>query len=402
MLGFGSAALVVAALASGCDATEGGSDRPSSSVVASTTSPSTLPAETTAVIEYEVLPSPSAGGRLIELHAVVVIGEQAPVLEVEFEDFTFVGAHVEVEIRVLGVLWAPATAQLPGTGASLTARMGSTRGATMLDAAGRSGVVIIDASGELLAAGVYVEDGQFATFRPGVDFGVEFLATAVEELDGARSLEAVASFDRCADPEPEAPSPRPAQVDHRQGLFDLLTTLGDRTFNEYVAEVSRPDGSGAEQIALDSGATFDAVVADHMDADEDYIRFQLENGVPQDELEIRYVIPYGWDLTGVSAPARSDDRLLMYDGATGRLLGHGSIRSLAGAAVPFSEASAPDPGSPVHVFVLPTDHRPECGPPEGVPPDIVVPYDDFAGSGRVILEVVTASYRPLTASEYHG
>lgn len=272
----------------------------------------------------------------------------------------------------------------------------------MLDAAGRSGVVIIDASGELLAAGVYAEDGQFSAFRPGVDTGVEFLATAVEELDGARSLQAVASFDRCADPESEAPSPRPAQVDHRQGLLDFLTVLGDRTFNEYVAEVSPPDGSAAEQIALDAGAVVDPVVGDAMDSDEDYFRFQLESGVPEDELETRFVIPFGWDLSGIPDPRESEDAMTLYDGATGRLLGHRSIRALAGAALSFSEASAPDPGNPVHVYVVGMDHRPACGPPEGVTPDIVVPYDDFAGSGRVVLELGSGAYRPLTASEYNG
>jgi len=404
-LAVGTGVLVLALLVPACgDGDGGGPTAAEGSQSPPTTSPAPPVGETTEGVEYEILPAPPASGRLLELHSVVIIEEQVPVLEVEFEQITFFNPgrnSVAVEMRVIGVLWAPPLADAPEAGASVTATM-RRDGETLLDAEGRSGVAIVDSSGALLAAAVYAQDGEFSAFRPGVDHtGLEFLATALDQMGGVGWLEALATFDRCAAPEPETLPPSTVPLNHRQELLDFLTTLGDRTIGEFMSE-SRPDGSAAEQIALDSGAVVDPVVGDAMDADEDYIRFQLENGVPEDQLEIRYVIPLGWDLAGISNPAESQDRMYLYDGVTGRLLATGAIRALAGAAEPFTEVSAPDAGNPVHVFVLGIEHRAECGPPEGVAPDIVVPYGDFAGSGRVVLEVGSQSYRPLTASEYGG
>jgi hypothetical protein len=337
-------------------------------------------------------------GNLITLRDHM-IDEGLPLLDVRVDEISRSGDRLSLTMTVLEVAWSPPNQSDWREGRTLVAEtLDGDIGTTLDGVAQPEALVVVSPSGEVYGMAVW-DDRSAGTFRPTTPLGPGFLSVAAEliaagALDTGRALPLDCLLDPAETRPPAIRAEKPAHA-----LIEFLE-VGPPPSDPRAAAFHRAEG-----LVADLPWVVDPVVGDEMEPDARWVAIELIRGASSDQLlaSMRYLVPFGVDVTELDAATVDSSGIYLYDAVTGRILGWNSLANLAGAPLAITDASPPDPGNGAAVYITATPlARPDCPPEPGSVPSLTIPFDDFAGASRAVIDVGTETYRPLTAEEYRS
>lgn len=338
-------------------------------------------------------------GDLADLHERM-LAEGLALTEAEMLSVTDDADYTFLRLLIDGTAWLPLGA-MPVRHGEHEVRLTSEKSRLAVHAIplGSRVLSVIDSEGVLLAlAGL---DGPSSFHVPqGWTQGPLFLASAGIEL-----------FESGVDPVPAPPCSSDAfdfaagfanPVDALIGYFDRL---GDSSVRDRHATLARLD-EDVERLVLLHDNLVDPVTGLVAQPSRNDLANQLLRGTEPEQVQIRPAIPLRVRVPTANEGVPDRRLAVLVAEPSGLTLGFAGLAPLTmevgeGQPVEVTEwimfVSPPDPGNHVSVYIR-SPGRPDltCRGAQGEEPAIVIPYEDFAGSTRVVLDLGSLTYDTVT------
>lgn len=258
------------------------------------------------------------------------------------------------------------------------------------------GLVVVDLAGSVLALALETADGS-SLAGSGTSEGPLFLADAGIWLY-QHHFDPMPMLDPCRPPSAAvaASTPQRAVI----GYFETLKGTPRSAIEETIIEINE----GVEAILRRAPTFIDPVTGDAVLPSANDISNQLRDGVAPEDVVLRPAIPVGV----IVPPDRpADDVVVFLEYPSGAFLGAIELQPVieydaGGSPSPnYSRVlfvTPPEPGSSVAVYERSLSEADfVCPPPDGRQPLILIPYDDFAGSNRALVDPAAGSYSEFSA-----
>lgn len=356
----------------------------------------TVTPSTSAVLDHTDDDSTSTGFFISYLTILSELHERMVLEGLALVDVTVTGTGVEGDIPTLDltvnhVVWAPTGATVPESRERTTTWRADPNRAVSFDLP-TTALAVIDAEGEIL--GLAVPGLDVDGLRLEVQVDPLFLTIAAEEL--MQSKYGPIPQDRCL---PDRTRPTGA----RQALITYFAVLGDQSVGQRQAANERLVDA-ANDLVDSNSFLIDAVIGWVLAPASQDIYDQLRSGIATQDVVIRPAIPIG--ITVPTVPVDEDAIVVFVAQPSNRVLGftvlspHFSYDEEGNATPLFDtvlELSPPEEGDDLAVYIRSVEDRFACPASSEEVALLSIPYDDYAGTGRVALDLATQSYKRVTA-----
>jgi hypothetical protein len=334
--------------------------------------------------------------RLDETHRAMLEGG-LPLIYAAVTGIDVRGGVLEIQLADVRAVWTPPTdetAELPAPGVLSLGRAPDALVSRLLASPSSGAYAVIDRKGAPLAVALETAGGR-SLVSTGAREGPLFLADAALWLFEHR-VDPMPTLDPCQPPTAAVSAPDP-----QAALLGYFKALGATPRSDIEARILDIDRQ-VDEILRNASPLPDPVTGEHVLPAANDISNQLRNGVPPADVVLRPAIPVGV----VVPPGRSaQDAITFVEATTGTFLGAIELQPVMEVGPGGERANylrvlyvaPPEKGTTVEVYERSLS-EPDflCRPGDGREPLMVIPYDDFAGSSRALIDVASGRYEELT------